>query len=105
VTNDAGTIAPTAALSAFPYTPEQSMKALKHFYYDLGDKIWSKYGFVDGFSIHHNWYAKSHLAIDQGPIVVMIENYRSGLIWKLFMNIPEIQNGLKKLGFTSPYFK
>ena len=102
---DLGVIQPTAAISSMPYTPKESMEALRHFYYDLGDKIWSKYGFVDGFSIHHNWYAKSHLAIDQGPIVVMIENYRTGLIWKLFMNIPDIQNGLKKLGFTSPYFK
>ena len=104
-TNDGGTIAPTAALSAFPYTPEYSMKALKHFYYDLGDKIWSEYGFVDGFNETKNWVAKSHLAIDQGPIIVMIENYRSGLLWKLFMNCPEIQVGLKKLGFESPYIK
>jgi len=102
---DLGVIQPTAAISSMPFTPKESMEALRHFYYDLGDKIWSRYGFVDGFSIHHDWYAKSHLAIDQGPIVVMIENYRSGLIWKLFMNIPEIQSGLKKLGFTSPYFK
>src|SRR2546421_68872 len=102
-TNDEGTIAPTAALSAFPYTPEYSMKALKHFYYDLGDKIWSEYGFVDAFNESRNWYAKSHLAIDQGPIIVMIENYRTGLLWKLFMGIPDIQNGLKKLGFKSPY--
>jgi len=102
---DLGVIQPTAAISSMPFTPKESMEALRHFYYDLGDKIWSKYGFADGFSIHHNWYAKSHLAIDQGPIIVMIENYRTGLIWKLFMNIPDIQNGLKKLGFTSPYFK
>ena len=102
---DLGVIQPTAAISSMPYTPKESMEALRHFYYDLGDKIWSKYGFVDGFSIHHNWYAKSHLAIDQGPIVVMIENYRTGLIWKLFMNIPDIQNGLRKLGFTSPWFE
>ena len=102
---DLGVIQPTAAISSMPYTPKESMQALRHFYYDLGDKIWSQYGFVDGFSIHHNWYAKSHLAIDQGPIIVMIENYRTGLIWKLFMNIPDIQNGLKKLGFTSPYMK
>ena len=102
---DLGVIQPTAAISSMPYTPKESMDALRHFYYDLGDKIWSQYGFVDGFSIHHNWYAKSHLAIDQGPIIVMIENYRTGLIWKLFMNIPDIQNGLKKLGFTSPYIK
>ncbi|GAC1442274.1 MAG: glucoamylase family protein [Sediminibacterium sp.] len=100
-TNDVGVIAPTAALSAFPYTPAESMRALKHFYFDLGDKIWGEYGFVDAFSEAKNWSAKSYLAIDQGPIVVMIENYRSGLLWKLFMNIPEIQNGLTKLGFTS----
>ena len=101
-TNDEGTITPTAALSAFPYTPEFSMKALKHFYYDLGDKIWSPYGFVDAFNETKNWYAQSHLAIDQGPIIVMIENYRSGLLWKLFMSCPEIKQGLKKLGFTAP---
>lgn len=104
-TDDLGVISPTAALSSFPYTPEYSMQALKHFYFDLGDKIWSDYGFVDGFSESKNWYAKSYLAIDEGPIVVMIENYRSGLLWKLFMNIPEIQNGLKKLGFSTPYLK
>jgi hypothetical protein len=103
--NDRGVIQPTAAISSMPYTPKESMDALRYFYYELGDKIWSKYGFVDGFSIDHNWYAKSHLAIDQGPIIVMIENYRTGLIWKLFMNIPDIQNGLKKLGFESPYIK
>ncbi len=99
---DLGVITPTAALSAFPYTPEYSMEALKHFYFDLGDKLWSQYGFVDAFSESHNWYAKSHLAIDQGPIIVMIENYRSGLLWKLFMSCPEVQAGLKKLGFESP---
>ena len=102
---DKGVIQPTAALSSFPYTPEYSMQALKHFYYGLGDKIWSPYGFVDGFSETHQWYAKSHLAIDQGPIVVMIENYRSGLLWRVFMSVPEIQNGLKKLGFKSNYFQ
>ena len=102
---DLGVIQPTAALSSFPYTPEYSMQVLRHFYYDLGDKIWSEYGFVDGFSESHNWYAKSHLAIDQGPIIVMIENYRTGLIWKLFMQIPDVQQGLKKLGFQSPWIK
>lgn len=100
-TEDLGVISPTAALSAFPYTPEYSMKALKHFYFDLGDKIWSEYGFVDGFSEQHNWYAKSHLAIDQGPIICMIENYRSGLLWKLFMSNPDIKKGLDKLGIES----
>jgi hypothetical protein len=99
--NDLGVISPTAALSAFPYTPEYSMLALRHFYDDLGGKIWGKYGFKDAFSETRNWYAESYLAIDQGPIVVMIENYRSGLCWKLFMSCPEVQGGLKKLGFTS----
>lgn len=104
-TNDFGTITPTAALSAFPYTPDYSMKALKHFYYYLGDKIWSEYGFVDAFNESKNWYATSHLAIDQGPIIVMIENYRSGLLWNLFMSCPEIKVVLKKLGFVSSVVK
>ncbi len=104
-TNDEGTITPTAALSAFPYTPEYSMKALKHFYYDLGDKIWGKYGFADAFNETKNWYAQSSLAIDEGPIVVMIENYRSGLLWNLFMGCPEIKSGLKKLRFQSTVYK
>ncbi len=88
-----------------PYTPKESMEALHYFYYQLGNKIWGPYGFDDGFSIERNWHSKTHLAIDEGPIVTMIENYRSGLLWKLFMNIPDIQNGLKKLGFKSPYIK
>ncbi len=104
-TEDLGTISPTAALSAFPYTPEYSMQALKHFYFKLGDQIWSEYGFVDAFNESKNWVAKSHLAIDQGPIIVMIENYRSGLLWKLFMSCSEVQNGLKRLGFESPAIK
>ncbi|MGV3765808.1 MAG: glucoamylase family protein [Chitinophagaceae bacterium] len=103
--NDHGTITPTAALSAFPYTPEFSMQAMKHFYFNLGDKIWSQYGFTDAFNETQNWYASSHLAIDQGPIIVMMENYRSGLLWKLFMSCPEIKTGLKKLGFESPWLK
>jgi hypothetical protein len=99
--NDNGTISPTAALSSFPYSPEHSMKALKHFYYDLGDRIWGTYGFTDAFNESKNWYAKSYLAIDEGPIVVMIENYRTGLLWNLFMSAPEIKTGLNKLGFES----
>ncbi len=96
---DRGVIAPTAALSSFPYTPELSMRALKHFYYDLGDHIWKKYGFVDAFNETAGWYATDHLAIDQGPIVVMIENHRTGLLWRLFMSCPEVQHGLDVLGF------
>lgn len=65
--------------------------------------IWGPYGFRDAFCAKENWVANSYLAIDQGPIVIMIENYRSGLLWNLFMNIPEIQHGLKSLDFTSYY--
>lgn len=102
---DLGVIQPTAAISSMPFTPEYSMRAIRHFYYQHGDKIWSDYGFTDGFSDTHNWYATSHLAIDQGPIVVMIENYRSGLLWELFMGIPDIQKGLKRLGFTTKWMQ
>jgi hypothetical protein len=104
-TEDLGVISPTAALSAFPYTPQFSMQALRHFYENLGDRIWSEYGFVDAFNETKNWYAQSHLAIDQGPIIVMIENYRSGLLWKLFMSNPEVKTGLQKLGFESPWLQ
>jgi hypothetical protein len=101
-TNDNGVISPTAALSSFPYTPNESMKALRFFYYKLGDKLWGEYGFYDAFSLHEPWFASSTLAIDQGPIVIMIENYRSGLLWNLFMSCPEVKAGMTKLGFTSP---
>ena len=102
-TNDRGFIAPTAALSSFPYTPTESMKALKFFYYKLGDKIWGNYGFVDAFSLKDTWFANSTLAIDQGPIIVMIENYRTGLLWNLFTGAPEVKAGMQSLGFTAPY--
>ncbi len=99
-TNDLGVIAPTAALSSFPYTPVESMKALKFFYYTIGDKLWGQYGFYDAFNLTSGWFASSYIAIDQGPIVCMIENYRTGLLWDLFMSAPEVRAGLDKLGFT-----
>ena len=102
-TNDVSVIAPTAALSSFPYTPNESMAALKFYYYVLGDKIWKEYGFVDAFSLHNSWFANSFLAIDQGPIILMIENYRSGLLWNLFTSCPEVKTGMQSLGFTAPY--
>ena len=105
IENDLGVITPTAALSSFPYTPQQSMAAMKHWYYDMKDKLWGPYGFYDAFSEQDNWFAPKYLAIDQGPIVVMMENYRTGLLWKLFMSCPEIKQGLKKLGFKSPWLK
>jgi hypothetical protein len=99
---DLGVISPTAALSSIPYTPEESMAVMRHLYEDLGDKVWGEYGFYDAFSEEADWYIPRYLAIDQGPIVVMIENYRTGLLWRLFMGAPEVKEGLKKLGFTSP---
>lgn len=102
-TNDVSVIAPTAAISSLPYTPVESMKTLKFFYYVLGDKLWKEYGFVDAFSLKQLWYANSFLAIDQGPIIVMIENYRSGLIWNLFTSCPEVKNGMRSLNFSAPY--
>lgn len=98
--NDGGTIAPTAALSSFPYTPEESMRALHFFYYTLGDKMFGEYGFKDAFNLNQRWFASSYLAIDQGPIVVMIENYRTGLVWNLFMQNENVKAGLTKLGFS-----
>lgn len=102
---DLGVIAPTAALSSFPYTPRQSMAAMRHWYNDMKDKLWGPYGFYDAFSETANWYPARYLAIDQGPVVVMMENYRSQLLWNLFMSCPEIPEGLKKLGFQSPWLK
>ena len=103
--NDRGVISPTAALSSFPYTPEQSMAALRYWYRYKKNELYGPYGFYDAFSDHLKWYPQRYLAIDQGPIVVMMENYRSGLLWKLFMSCPEIQSGLKKLGFESPWIR
>lgn len=97
--NDIGVISPTAALSSFPYTPVESMKALKFFYYTLGDRLWGNYGFYDAFNATEGWVADSFLAIDQGPIIVMIENHRTGLLWNLFMSAPEVKAGLQKLEF------
>ncbi|MGJ3234022.1 glucoamylase family protein [Marivirga sp.] len=98
--NDLGVITPTAAISSIPYTPEESMKAIRHFYYLLGDRLWGEYGFYDAFNVTQDWYADSYLAIDQGPIITMIENHRTALIWDIFMQDPDVQKGLNDLGFT-----
>jgi len=100
--NDNGTISPTAALSSFPYAPGEAMAALRHFLTAYGDRIWGRYGFTDAFNPTRSWYADTFLAIDQAPIIVMIENHRSGLLWKLFMAVPEVRHGLSKLGFQVP---
>ncbi|SIR42370.1 glucoamylase family protein [Maribacter ulvicola] len=98
--NDLGVISPTAAISSMPYTPEESLKALRYFYQNK-DKLLGPAGFYDAFSPQNNfWVAEAYLAIDQGPEIVMIENYRTGLLWKLFMQNEDVQNGLNKLGFS-----
>ncbi|GAB4425923.1 MAG: hypothetical protein OHK0039_43760 [Bacteroidia bacterium] len=98
---DNGTIAPTAALSSMPYTPELSVRVLKHFYRNLGRRLWGPMGFYDAFNLEEDWYARSYLAIDQGPIVVMIENHRSALLWEQFMSSPEIGPALAAAGFVA----
>lgn len=98
---DLGVISPTAALSSFPYTPKESMDFLKYLYEPTRDSLIGTYGPYDAFSFRHQWYLPRYLAIDQGPIPVMIENYRSGLLWELFMGAPEVKTGLERLGFTS----
>lgn len=100
-TRDFGVITPTAALASIVYTPEESMKVMRNLY-KMKDQTWGKYGFYDAYSETANWFPKRYLAIDQGPIAVMIENYRTQLLWNLFMSHPDVQAGLKKLSFISP---
>ena len=97
--NDNGTITPSAALSSMPYTPEESLGVIKEMYRTLGSQVWGKYGFKDAFNLHENWFASSYIAIDQGPIIDMIENYRSQLLWNNFMANPEIQAMVDSVGF------
>ncbi|MBB6353733.1 glucoamylase family protein [Aminobacter aganoensis] len=100
---DIGVITPSAALASFPYTPEEAMRALRYFLTKPKHRIWGRFGLVDAFCESHNWYARTYLAINQGPIIIMTENFRSGLLWSLFMSAPEVQSGLQKLGFESPH--
>lgn len=97
--DDNGTMTPTGALASFPYTPEASMAALKHFYRDLGNRLWGIYGPRDAFNVSKDWYSPIYMGLNQAPITVMIENYRTGLIWKLFMSNPEIKPMLDRVGF------
>lgn len=101
--NDNGTISPTAALSSLPYAPHEVVQALRGFLARHGDRLWGRFGFMDAFCESRDWVADTWLAIDQGPIVVMMENHRSGLLWNLFMRVPEVRDGLRRLGFTSPH--
>ena len=100
---DTGTISPTAALSSVPYAPREALGALRHFLTEHGEKLWTPHGFSDAFCESKDWYADTLLAIDQGPIIVMMENFRTGLLWKLFMSVPEVRTGLRRLDFKSPH--
>lgn len=100
---DIGVITPSAALSSFPYAPSEAMRALRHFLTKPRHRIWGRFGFVDSFCESRDWYARTYLAINQGPIIIMIENFRTGLLWKLFMSAPEVRAGLSRLGFASPH--
>jgi hypothetical protein len=99
---DCGVISPTASLSSLAYAPREVLQALHGFRGRLGPKVWGECGFVDAFCETRDWYASSYLAIDQGPILLMLENARSGLLWRLLMSCPEIGRGLHRLGITSP---
>ena len=98
---DNGTITPTAAISSMPYTPTESIATLKHFYHTYGSSVWGPFGFVDAFNLGESWFAPGYLAIDQGPIIVMIENYRTQLCWDLFMANPEISPMLESIGWAT----
>jgi hypothetical protein len=89
---DNGTITPTAAISSIPYTPQESISMLKYIYRTYTSNLWGDYGFKDAFNPSQNWFASSYLAIDQGPIIDMIENYRTQLLWNNFMSNPEIKS-------------
>ncbi|MDA0346892.1 MAG: beta-glucosidase [Verrucomicrobia bacterium] len=97
---DIGVISPTAAISSIPYTPEESLKAMRGFVENYGELLNGPAGLYDAFRPDDGWVAPRYLAIDQGPMIVMIENFRSGLFWDLFMSCEEVQSGLDKLGFT-----
>ncbi len=97
--NDNGTITPSAAISSFPFTPVESMAAFKNFYTNYGEILWGKYGFKDAFNPTLGWTAGSYIAIDQAPTIIMIENYRTNLIWNLFMSNSEIKSMLNAIGF------
>ena len=102
---DNGKITPTGALASFPYTPDESMAALRNYYRNYGSFLWGEYGFRDAFNLEENWCSEIFMGLNQAPITVMIENYRTGLLWKLFMSCPEVKDGLQKLAAVGPASK
>jgi len=102
--NDLGVISPTAALSSMPYTPTESMNMLRFLYNENYNKYVGIAGPYDAYSVHYNWVTPRYLAIDQGTIAPMVENYKSQFLWQLFMNAPDVKQGLIKLGFHSTQY-
>jgi hypothetical protein len=99
---DHGKLTPTGALASFPYTPDESMAALKNYYRNYGSFAWGEYGFYDAFNLDENWRSEIFMGLNQGPVAVMIENYRSGLLWRLFMKNRDVQEGLRKIANENP---
>jgi hypothetical protein len=104
-THDTGTIAPTAALASYPYLPAAGLSTLRHLLTVQDGQLWTRWGFVDAFNEGRGWRADSFIAIDQAPVIVMLENHRSALLWRLFMSVPEVRSGLARLGFSSPWLE
>lgn len=104
LSNDMGVISPTASLSSMPYLPQESLVMLRYLYEEEKEKLVGPMGPYDAYSLHYNWVTPRYLAIDQGTIAPMVENHRTSFLWKLFMNAPEIKEGLKKLGFSSSQY-
>jgi hypothetical protein len=98
--NDDGTISPTASISSMPFTPNESMQVMRYMYDNYKNYIWTNYGFCDAFNLKFNWWDKDVIGIDQGPIIIMLENYKTQRVWNLFMQNPDIQRGLQKAGFN-----
>ncbi len=96
---DDGTIAPYGPLSSLPFAPEIVFPTIKSINEKYGDKLWGKYGYYDSFNPTAKWVNDDFIGIDQGPMLIMIENFRTGLVWNYVMKDPMIQKGLTSLGF------
>ncbi|MFH1368572.1 MAG: glucoamylase family protein [Elusimicrobiota bacterium] len=94
-----GTIPPYSLCAAVPFTPDIAIPAIRKLLAEYGPRVWGKYGFVSAFNLDQEWFATEHIGIDEGIILLMIENYRTGFVWKKFMSNPYIQSGMKKAGF------
>ena len=97
---DEGKMTPTGALASFPYTHEASMRALKNYYRNYGKYLYGYYGFRDAINLDVNWCSPIYMGLNQAPVVVMIENYRSKLLWDLFMSNPDVEKAREALGFN-----